>query len=270
MPNDLRVVLQDFLSPDTLHGALFYAVACIAIAWLAGRAVHFAVHRALESHAPLADPTAVQFLGQLSRLAIYVFALLSYIYMIPLLRQFGGVWLTSVGVVSVIVGIAAQSTLGNLISGVSLLLYRPFKLGDRLQVMSPSGLESGVVESLSLGYTTLKTDDDRRILIPNSVMAGQTSINISLLGRRAMAVVTVSVGYNADIKKARMILIECAKANPHKAEFVSCRISALSDSGTTMILTVHCPENVPAAEVKSDLLDAAKKRFDADGIPITH
>jgi len=56
------------------------------------------------------------------------------VYEIPVLRQLGGVWLTSVGVVSVIVGIAAQSTLGNLISGVSLLLYRPFRLGDRLQV----------------------------------------------------------------------------------------------------------------------------------------
>ena len=121
----------------------------------------------------------------------------------------GGVWLTSVGLVSVVVGLAAQSTLGNLISGVSLLLYRPFRLGDRLQVMTPAGLETGVVESLRLGYTTLQTEDNRRIVIPNS-------------------------------------------------------------SGTTISLTVSCTSAVIEADVKSELLAAARKRFDADGVPIAH
>ena len=160
--------------------------------------------------------------------------------------------------------------LGNLISGVSLLLYRPFRLGDHLQIMAPSGLESGVVESLSLGYTTLKTPDNRRIVIPNSVMASQVSINLSLAEQRAACIISVTVGDSADLDKVRAILTELAKANSNVLEVASCRVSALSDSGTTITLTLWCADSRAAAEVKSDLLEAAKKRFDGEGIPVVH
>jgi small-conductance mechanosensitive channel len=270
MPSEVAFALRDLSDPSTLPGAASHAVVIGAIAWLAGRTVRLAVHRALEGPSPRADPTAVKFLAQLARLAIYVLALLSFFYEVPVLRQLGGVWLTSVGVVSVVVGIAAQSTLGNLISGVALLLYRPFCLGERLQVSAPSGLESGVVESLSLGYTTLKTDDDRRIVIPNSVMASQTSINITVKSQRAQCVVSVTIGYQADIDKARAILTELAQSHPKAVEVVSCRVSALSDSGTTLTLTAWCEDAATAGEVKSDLLEGAKKRFDGAGIAIAH
>jgi small-conductance mechanosensitive channel len=270
MPTDVAFAIRDLSDPGTLPGAALHGVAIATAAWIAGRAVRLAVHRALTGPSPRADPTVVTFLGQLSRLTIYVLALLSYVYEIPVLRQLGGVWLTSVGVVSIVVGIAAQSTLGNLISGVSLLLYRPFRLGDCLQVTSPSGLESGVVESLSLGYTTLKTDDGRRIVIPNSVMASQTSINISHKATRAQCVVALALGYRADIAKARAIISDVANAHADVAEVTSCRVTGLSDAGTTLTLTAWCANAAIAADVKSDLLEGIKKRFDGEGIAIGH
>jgi small-conductance mechanosensitive channel len=269
MPNDLPFSLRDIFDPGTLSGAMFYAVAFAAVAWVIGRAVRLAVHRALDGPVPRADPTAVKFWGQLARVSIYVVAALSYVHHIPVLRQMGGVWLTSVGIVSVVVGIAAQSTLGNLISGVALLLYRPFRLGDRLQVMTPAGLESGMVESLSLGYTTLQTEDNRRVVIPNGVMASQTCINISLTAKRVAAIVAVNLGYSADLDRARSILTELAKAHSKGGELASCRVSGLSASGTTMTLTVSCANTSTAAELKADLLEATKKRFDAEGISIS-
>jgi small-conductance mechanosensitive channel len=270
MSHDLSFIWRNLLDPATLPGAALYAVAFAAAAWLAGRLIHLAVKRALDSHVPQADPTVVNFLGQLARLGIYVIAILSYASHIPVLRQLGGVWLTSVGVVSVVVGIAAQSTLGNLISGVALLLYRPFSLGDRLQVNCPTGVESGVVESLSLGYTTLQTADNRRIIIPNSVMASQTCVNISRKDQHAMCVLTLTLANTADIAKAREILEELARANPRVSEVAGCRVNALSDSGTTIALTAWCADANIAAEVKSELLETVKRRFDADGIAIAH
>jgi small conductance mechanosensitive channel len=99
--------------------------------------------------------------------------------LVPALAGLGTAWLASVGIISVIIGLAAQNTLGNLIAGISLLLYRPFNVGDRLQVTAPTGLETGLVESLNLGYTLLKTDDNRRVVVPNSLMASQTNINLT-------------------------------------------------------------------------------------------
>jgi small-conductance mechanosensitive channel len=72
--------------------------------------------------------------------------------------------------------LAAQNTLGNLIAGLSLLLYRPFQVGDSVQLTAPTGIEIGKVVDLTLGYTVIRTPEDRQIVVPNSVMANQAII----------------------------------------------------------------------------------------------
>ncbi len=78
--------------------------------------------------------------------------------------------LTGVSVVSVVFGLAAQNTLGNLVAGIAVLLYRPFQVGDTIQVVAPKGNEIGMVDSISLGYTILITSDHRRVMVPNSAV----------------------------------------------------------------------------------------------------
>ena len=95
-----------------------------------------------------------------------------------------------------------------------MALYRPFKLGDCLQVAAPTGLETGIVESLTLGYTLLKTDDHRRVVVPNSVMASQTTINLTGNDPRLICSVPIGISYHADIDKARAILLELAGQHP--------------------------------------------------------
>ena len=168
------------IDPNTFLGAILLALVFIFLAWLFGRASHLAVKRmfARDTKNRL-DRTAVNFLAQLIRFAVYIFAFISYAHLIPALAGLGTAWLASAGILSVLIGLAAQNTLGNLIAGISLLLYRPFNVGDHLQVTAPTGLETGWVESINLGYTLLKTDDNRRVVVPNSVMASQTHINLT-------------------------------------------------------------------------------------------
>ncbi len=169
-----------FADPSTPIGAAVYAILFAIAAWLIGRALSVSVQRILahDDHRRI-DRTRVRFLSHLARIGVYVFAFISYAHLVPSLAKLGTAWLASVGVLSVIAGLAAQNTLGNAIAGLSLVLYRPFKLGDRLQVSAPTGLETGVVDTIDLGYTVLRTDDDRRIVVPNSVIAGQTTINLT-------------------------------------------------------------------------------------------
>jgi small conductance mechanosensitive channel len=87
--------------------------------------------------------------------------------------------LTGVSVASVVLGLAAQNTLGNVIAGFSLLLYRPIRIGDRVQVAGPSGPCIGATESLSLGYTIIRAEDGRTIIVPNSTMASQVTVNLN-------------------------------------------------------------------------------------------
>jgi small-conductance mechanosensitive channel len=239
------------------------------LAWLIGRALNLAIRRVLSrpKHIP-ADPTAIRFLGQLARAGVYVFALLTFAYLVPALRSMGQAWLASVGVVSVVLGLAAQNTLGNLIAGISLLLYRPFSIGDFIQVTAPTGLESGVVESLNLGYTILRTPDSRHIVIPNSAMASQTSINLSFGGVRLVCQLPLNLAPGADLERVRNILLDLVKQHPKAREYVGCPVSALDRRGVTLTLKVWCDNFQDAGDLKSDLLEAIRKRFAEERIQL--
>ena len=189
-----------------------------------------------------------------------------YARFIPALSNLGNAGLASVGVLSVVAGLAAQNTLGNLIAGISLLLYRPFNVGDRLQVTAPTGLETGEIESLSLGYTIIKTDDNRRVVVPNSIMAGQTTINMTRDDSRAICSVSVVISLDSDLDQARAILLEIAGRNPKTQKIDGCPVTRLDGSGVELTLSVWCADSLVAGALKSDLLEAVKRRFSAGGI----
>jgi small-conductance mechanosensitive channel len=266
---DFDATVHDLFSPATLHGALLYGIVIATIAWLIGRAMDLAFRRMLDHprYVP-SDRTAIRFLAQLLRLVVYLLAFVTYANLVPALRNLGSAWLASVGVVSVVLGLAAQNTLGNLIAGISLLLYRPFNLGDRLQVLAPSGLESGTVESLNLGYTVLRTSDNRRVVIPNSLMASQTNVNLSLTDVRKLCVVPIQISRNADIDQARKIVVDLARAHPKVLEYASCPVTALGATTLTLTLKVWCVNTETAEDIKNDLLEAVKKRFEEANVEI--
>jgi small-conductance mechanosensitive channel len=265
----LNYWVDNLLEPKTLPGALFIGVLVLLGAWILGRFVHMVIHGYLDrAQADGADPTGIRFLGQFGKLLVYIIAVLVYAHLIPALQKFGTAGLASVGVVSVVVGMAAQSTLSNLVAGISLVLYRPFKIGDRVQVSGPNGAEIGTIESIDLGYTTLQTADGRRLVIPNSTIAGQASINLSQSHSTPAISVAFSVASGTDIDAARKILLDVAKAVPKIAKVNGCFITGVSGGGTVLTLTATCVNPGDETEAKSDVMENTKTRFDAAGIKI--
>jgi len=256
--------------PATLQGGFLFAVFFTFLAWIIGRALRVAVQRLLahDKHEHL-DLMAVKFFAKLARYAVYVFAFAAYAHFIPALSGLGAASLTSIGMISLIVGFAAQNTLGNLIAGISLLLYRPFKLGDQLQVMALTGLETGTVESLTLGYTLLKTDDNRRVVVPNSLMASQTNINLTANDPRVICSVLIGISYDSDIDKARAILLDLGGQHPKAEQVCGCPLTQLGDSGVVLSLDVWCADALAAITFRCDLLEQAAKRFGVEGIHIS-
>jgi small conductance mechanosensitive channel len=173
------ILIIDILNPATLPGAIFYAGLFSVLALVASTIVRRIVRRLIErNQRPSADRTAILFLSQLAQVTFFIVAAILYLHLVPTLRSLGTAILTTASVASIVLGLAAQNTLGNLISGVSLLLYRPIRLGDMVRVDAPTGQESGLVEAITLGYTTLKGSDDEKIIIPNSVMASNVIVNL--------------------------------------------------------------------------------------------
>jgi small conductance mechanosensitive channel len=125
------------------------------------------------------DRTGIEFLTHLGQALAYLCAVVLYAQLVPVLRQLGTALLAGVSVASVVIGLAAQNTLGSVIAGFAILLYRPVRIGDRVQVTGPSGPNTGTIESLSLGYTIIRADDGRKVIVPNSTMASQVTVNLN-------------------------------------------------------------------------------------------
>lgn len=169
-------ILDNLLDPETPAGALFYAVIFFTAALFAARLARLFARR---SSRHFTDLTALHFVSQLLQVLVFLVAIILYAQLIPALRALGTALLAGVSVSAVVLGLAAQNTLSNLIAGFSLLLYRPFHLGDQVELNTPKGVQTGTVYVLSLGYTILKNAEDHEIIVPNSVMVSQVIIRLA-------------------------------------------------------------------------------------------
>nr|WP_294848065.1 mechanosensitive ion channel domain-containing protein [uncultured Sphingomonas sp.] len=171
--------LPAVLNPAEPVGAIVYGVAIFIVgailSWLIRKALKDAL---LHDKSERVNQITLQFVSRLLILLLWLFLIAFYAHLIPALNKVGTAILAGASLMSVIVGFAAQTTLGNLIGGVSLVLYKPFKKGDRIQVTAPTAdqCETGVVEEVALGFTVLRTDDGRKVIIANGSLVQQTLI----------------------------------------------------------------------------------------------
>jgi len=257
------------LHPDTWSGAFALAI----LFWVGGLLLSWTLHRAIwlvieRDRDQRIDRMAARFLSKVASVFVWLIIMMLYAHMIPALDRLSTALLASVSVASIVIGLAAQSTLANFVSGLSLIFYRPFRLGDRIQINAPTGLETGVVEDVSLGYTILQTFDNRRVIISNSVISNTVMVNLTAVHPRVMAIVPFSIGYDADIDKARTLALELAEAHPQVEEVAGCPVVLLGPSSVDLTLRVWCPDPVIGAGVQYDLTEAIKKRFDTEDIEI--
>ncbi len=168
-------VRGDFIDPATLVGAAFYAFLFILVAWFLARLIKAGVRRVAYL---LSDQAALTLLTRLGQVVVYALAVILYFNAIPQLHSVGTALLASAGVASILFGLAAQTTLSNLVSGFALLFYQPFEVGDRVQLSAPTGLETGVIDEMTMGYILVRTGDGREIVVPNSVAAQQVVVKL--------------------------------------------------------------------------------------------
>ncbi len=173
-------------------GAIVFLFIAFIVAGWARRATTGTLRRAKT------DETLAKFLGTIVRWGIVIMAFVAALGMF-------GVKTTSfvaiIGAAGLAIALSFQGALGSLASGVMLLLFRPFNVGDFIK----AGGESGTVEEIGLIATTLDTPDKRRIIVPNSEIFGSTIENVSHHNERR-ADVEVGCDYSADIDETRAVL----------------------------------------------------------------
>ena len=239
--------------------AVAAAVIIVAGFWLAGFIQRRLV--ALLDRSARMDTTVSRFLGSLAKYGIIL------VTVIAVLDQFG-VETTSLvailGAAGLAVGLALQGTLSNVAAGVMLLLFRPFRIGQFVEI----GGQSGTVDAITLFTTELDTPDNVRQIIPNSTVWGSAIINYSHHDRRRLDLV-FGISYGDDMAKAKAV-IEGVLAGDSRCQTDPVPvvvIGNLGDFSVDVIVRVWCMSGDYWA-LKWDLLEGVKQAFDCEGISI--
>jgi small conductance mechanosensitive channel len=261
--NEIKVGEHDVLSylrPDTLWGALAYLVVSIILGLVLSRILRAAVHASMTRKGHV-DRTTISFMQQFGTVLIWVFILILYAHLIPVLRSMGSALLAGAGVVSVVIGLAAQSTLGNLVAGISIAIYRPFRLGDTLQVTAPTGTDIGVVELISLGYTTLRAPDGHFIVLPNAIAASQVTINLNTTYAPWPITVTIRLSRDADTEAARELALQVGKENAGEKSVVGCFLTKVDATSITLELHLQASDAAGRYDLRTKMLSTLPQRF---------
>jgi small-conductance mechanosensitive channel len=261
--HDLTVGEHDLLArvhPDTLLGAIVYLVIFAIVATLLSRGLRRAVHAAMTRQGHI-DRTTVSFLQQITTAMIWIIMLILYAHLIPVLRSMGTALLAGASVASVVIGLAAQSTLGNLVAGVSITIYKPFRLGDTLQIAAPTGTDIGVVEFISLGYTTLRAPDGRLIVVPNSIAASQVTINLNTTYAPWPITITIRLSRDAPLDAAEKLALSVAAENAGDKAVVGCYLTKIEATAVTLELKFLARDSAGRASLRSKMLAELAQRF---------
>lgn len=193
--------------------------------------------------------------------------LVLFIGLLFALSQLGisvGPLLAGLGIAGFIVGFALQDTLSNFASGLMILVYRPFDVGDFVD----AGGITGKVDRMSLVNTTFKTLDNQVIVVPNNLIWQQVITNLTAQTTRRVDL-TFGISYSDDIDKAKSILRDVVENHPAclKSPETNIRVAALGESSVDIICRPWVRTD-DYWETYWDLTETVKKRFDDEGISI--
>ncbi|MEM0993239.1 MAG: mechanosensitive ion channel domain-containing protein [Bacteroidota bacterium] len=227
--------------------------------WIAGQ-ISNAVKRVLAKQK--VDPSVQGFLGSLVSVGLKVMVLLAAAKMFGIdTTSFVAIF----GALAFAVGLALQGSLGHFASGVLILVFKPYKVGDLVEI---GGGNVGTVKEIQIFNTVLATLDNKRIIVPNGVVTSNVITNISGQGTIGVEL-TFGIGYGDDIDKARKIILETGKACPwildDPAQGVV--VAELADSSVNLATRPFC-KSEHYWDTFFYMQENVKKAFDAQGISI--
>ncbi len=224
------------------------------------------------------DPTRSIFLGHLVNGLIYFVGIVLALYTVPGFRAISISLFAGSGIVAVIVGFASQSAFANLVGGVLIAIFKPFRVGDRIRMVDRD--ITGVIEDISLRHTILRTLENNRVIVPNSQMSDLLIENLNLGDERVCRTIDFGIAYGADIDRAMGIITAQTLAHPLCLDNrspeqtaagepqVSVRVIALADSSVNLRAWVWAADAPSAFTLQCDLLKSVKEAFDREGIEI--
>ncbi|MFT4850633.1 MAG: small conductance mechanosensitive channel [Sediminicola sp.] len=258
------------------HITIFVAilVATIFIAFLVNRFFKIQIKKTTEIlHT---DPTNYQFLHHLIIVLIYTTGTSIAIYAMPELRLLATSLLAGAGVLALAVGFASQQALGNIISGIFLVIFKPFRINDRIKI----GENFGSVEDITLRHTVIRDFENKRVIIPNSIISNEVIINCDYVDDKICKWIEIGISYDSDLELAKYIIKDEIMNHPLHIdprtgeqkkmgeELAPVKVIKLGDSSVNLKGWAWANNTLAAFEMGCDLYESIKLRFDKEGIEI--
>ncbi len=227
------------------------------------------------------DETIYGLIRRIAVATVYLMGIIIVVSSVPFLENISFAIFASAGFAGLVVGMAAQSSLSNIISGISLAVFRPFGVGDIVTIHD----EYGTISDITLGHTVVTTWDNRRLIIPNHIISDEAIINWSINDPTILWPLDIGIGYDADIDHARSIMIEETKNHENVLHLNDVRkyhpeivggkeirvvVTELGDFAVNLRLTFWVANRSVAFITGCEIIESIKKRFDAEGIEIPY
>jgi small-conductance mechanosensitive channel len=175
---------------------------------------------------------------------------------------------SGMGFAAIVVGLAAQKVVGNWLSGLLIYFVRPFRLGDALLFRG----DYGVVEEIKITHTIIRTWDNRRLVVPNSVFDSEVVVNYHLKDPRMIGSVFVDIPYESNYELAKNLMVKIASEHPNVLPDMPPRVHLLEfgENGLKLRLIFMCKDQPTAFVTAAELRERIKKAFDENGIEIPY
>lgn len=218
------------------------------------------------------DPTSYTFFKNATSFVVYTIALIFIIYSVPHFKALGATLFAGAGIFAAIIALASQQAFSNIISGIFIVISKPFRVGDYIE-LNPT--HKGDVEDITLRHTVIRDAQNNRIIVPNSKINSETIVNFHLNEERKKEKIEFVVDIASDVDVATQIIRDevmkhplylAPQKEPADPDDLKVRVVRIDNGTMTLRIMVDSEDPDKAYNLHCDLNYAVKKRFDAAGI----
>ena len=231
----------------------------------------------LSSNKLKVDHTQFNFLKNAVTFFVFLGAIIFIFYTIPKLKTLSLTLFAGAGILTAVALFASQQAFSNIVSGVFIVIFKPFRVNDLVDV---GNLPKGRVEDITLRHTVIRSFENRRMIIPNSVISSEILVNSSIVDETICNFIDMGISYDSDIDKAMQIMHDEGVAHPnfmdHRSEEeikegvlpVITRVMGFGDSSVNLRTFIWSKDHSSGYVMKTDLYKSIKEQFDKQGIEI--
>lgn len=270
--------MEDFFALPTVKYSII-SIAVLLVAFIIAKILRIIISRFIKvsSSKLRIDHTQFNFLKNAVTFLVFLAAIIFIFFTIPKLKTLSITLFAGAGILTAIALFASQQAFSNIVSGVFIVIFKPFRVNDIVDVGS---LPKGRVEDITLRHTIIRTYENRRMIIPNSVISSEILVNSSIVDELVRNFVEVGISYDSDIDKAIEIVRNEVSSHPSfmdrrskeekaaGAHPVVVRVISFGDSSVNLRAYAWTKDHDTGFDMKSDLFRSIKREFDKNGIEI--